>query len=330
MLKIAVCALVLGVAPLVGAQESPQHFVYFGRDRARIRDSAFLRNPHIAGAQLRYMWNELESARDQYTFPALLEDVALLERHGKRLFIQLQDVSFNDTARVVPDYLRTDPAFGGGVARKYEDEHSPTRLDGIVARRWDPAVRARLAKLLDTLGGVLDGRIAGINLAETSIGFGESGRFHPSGFTYESYANAIKSLMTSLRSAFRRSDVIVYANFMPGEWLPENDRGYLRSVYAHADSIGVGVGGPDLLPYRPGQRKHSLPLIAARRRGIIAGVAVQDGNLAEKHRGTGKRITVEELVRFATDTLRLNYIFWGNEEPYYSKEILPYLSSRPK
>ncbi len=33
----------------------PTHFVFFGRDRDRIHDSAFLANPHIAGAQLKYM-----------------------------------------------------------------------------------------------------------------------------------------------------------------------------------------------------------------------------------------------------------------------------------
>lgn len=35
---------------------------------------------------------------------------------------------------------------------------------------------------------------------------------------------------------------------MPGEWLPENDKGYLRGVYTHADSIGAGVGGRSAAP----------------------------------------------------------------------------------
>ncbi len=32
-----------------------------------------------------------------------------------------------------------------------------------------------------------------------------------------------------------------------------------------------------------------------------------------------------ELYRFAQDHLRLDYVFWGTQEPYYSDEILPYL-----
>jgi hypothetical protein len=38
-------------------------------------------------------------------------------------------------------------------------------------------------------------------------------------------------------------------------------------------------------------------------------------------------VSVEDLVRYATDTLRLDYVFWGTEEPYYSKEVLPWLTA---
>ena len=87
--------------------------------------------------------------------------------------------------------------------------------------------------------------------------------------------------MRATRSAFRTSNVLIYANFMPGESLPEDDKGYLKGIYRLADSLGFGVGGPDLLPNRRYQRKHSLPLIAARAKGTLAGLAVQDGNLAD-------------------------------------------------
>lgn len=54
-------------------------------------------------------------------------------------------------------------------------------------------------------------------------------------------------------------------------------------------------------------------------------MAVQDGNLEDRNPDTGARVTVAELHRFARDHLRLDYIFWGTQEPYYSAEILPYL-----
>ena len=303
-----------------------QHFIFFGRDRARIEDSAFVANPNIAGAQIKYTWRELEPQRDHYTFDKIVDDVSALARHHKRLWIQLQDVSFGAQERAVPDYLLRESDFGGGVADQYEGEPPHARFVGRMARRWDPAVRTRFIKLLDTLGRAFDGKIEGLNVAETSFSVIDSGALRPTGFTDDAYVDGIKAMMSAARGAFHRSRFIVYANFMPGEWLPDDDHGYLRAVYAYADSIGAGVGGPDLLPFRRGQRNHALRLIPARGATTIAGLAVQDGNLAERNPVTGARVSVEELVRYATDTLRLDYLFWGTEEPYYSAEVLPWLA----
>ena len=119
----------------------------------------------------------------------------------------------------------------------------------------------------------------------------------------------------------------LYANFMPGESLPDDDHGYLRGVYRHADAIGVGIGGPDLLPHRWWQRIHSYALIENRGPDTIAGVAVQWGNLDDRNRKTGEQVTVAELHQYAKEPLRLDYIFWGTQEPYFSDDILPYLSN---
>ncbi|NNE47147.1 MAG: hypothetical protein HKN37_10850 [Rhodothermales bacterium] len=319
-------------SPFQNAGDSLRHFVYFGLDREKIADPVFLSTPSIIGAQLKYTWRDLEPAEGEYDFHSIREDLAFLKRSGKELFVQLQDVSFDQNIVNVPDYLREDPRFGGGVALKYEfetDESEPI-VDGWVARRWDPAVRERMDVLFQALATEFDGRIAGINLAETSIGFGRSGEFHPAGFSYDAYFEAILELMTSVRRAFSQSDVIVYANFMPGEELPADDHRYLRGVYEHADSIGVGVGGPDLLPLRWFQRQNSLPLIARRADHTVAGVAVQDGNLADRDRRTGRRVTVTELVDYARDELRLDYLFWGTQEPYWTDEVLPYLQEIAK
>jgi hypothetical protein len=311
-----------------GNDRTPQSFIYFGRERSRISEKNFLATGSAVGAQLKYTWRELEPERDRYDVRLILDDLTFLEQHGKRLFVQIQDLSFDEDIVNVPDYLREDPAFGGGVARKYEfeeDDESRPVPDGWVARRWDPAVRERFRKPLRALGKELDGRIERLNLAETSIGFGESGELHPPGFSYDSYFEGIEDLMSAARDAFRESRVIQYANFMPGEWLPGGDRGCLRGVYHHADRIGAGVGGPDLLPHRRWQRNRSYPLIARRGPNTVAGVAVQWGNLEDENPTTGRRVTADELYRFAREQLRVDYIFWGTQEPHYSDEILSYL-----
>jgi hypothetical protein len=329
-----VCCLVLASAAAVfgeRAASTPKQFIYFGRERARIEEPTFATNPAIAGAQLRYTWKELEPARDRYNLQPVLDDIASLQKHGKRLFLQIQDASFSEVVPI-PTYLLAGPEFTGGADRKLESVEQDgikVRFDGWVARRWDSRVRDRFTRLLDALGRAVDGRIEGINLAETAIGF-ENIQFHPQGFTFENYVLGVKALMTAARRAFPRSQVIQYANFMPGDPSgPAADARYLRDIYAHAAAIGVGVGGPDLLPHRRGQQRNSLPLIASRPNGVIAGLAVQDGNLADLNPSTRAPVSVQELYRFATEQLKLDYIFWGIEEPYYSRDVLPFLRTFP-
>ena len=160
--------------------------------------------------------------------------------------------------------------------------------------------------------------------------FGESGKLHPPGFTNEIYRDAIIANMKALKRAFPKSVTLQYANFMPGEWRPSEDKGYLRAVYDAAKELKVGVGGPDVLPNRRGQMGSSYPLIKEMSAFIPVGIAVQDDNLAEINRKTNQRVTVAELYEFARDYLGADYIFWGTQEPYYSSEIVPYLAALRK
>lgn len=242
----------------------PVSYIFFGRDHQRVDDAKFLDHRGVAGAQLTFTWRELEPTRDRYDFSGIEARLAQLQRHGRRLVVQLQDVSFVDRP-LVPDYMLRDTAFHGGAVRKLKGD------------------------------------------------------------------SAMQSITSDARHAFLRSRVIIYANVMPGAWRPGNDKGYLRAVHEHAARIGAGVGGPDLMPHRAGQRNHAYALIATRPAGTIAGVAVQDGNLAEQNPRTGAAVTVAELATYARDTLRLDFLFWGSEEPYYSRDGLPFLSrSNPR
>ena len=40
-------------------------------------------------------------------------------------------------------------------------------------------------------------------------------------------------------------------------------------------------------------------------------------------------MTTEELRAFAADYLGVDYIFWCDEEPYYSRDVLPMLTRVP-
>jgi hypothetical protein len=307
------------------------HYVFFNIDRDHITDSAFLATDAFEGAQLKYRWVELEPAEGIYDLDMIQRDLDYLTSKGKKLFIQLQDVSFDTSIINVPDYLLNDPMYNGGIAMQYDypgDDEDQAVPAGWVARRWDPMVQERFNMLLSALGEQFDGKIEGLNLPETSIGFGESGKLFPEGFTYEVYRDAVKENMKALKAAFPNSVTFQYANFMPGEFLPWTDRGYLKDIYEYAEKIGVGVGGPDLRPHRKGQMNNSYKLIAERDSAAPVGIAVQWGNYDHINPRTDKQIQIEELIEFATEYLRVDYIFWCTQEPHYSDRLLPFLRGK--
>jgi hypothetical protein len=321
----SIILILLGIASSqnVPAQNTIRHFIFFSQEREAISDSAFYLNPVITGAQITYPWKRLEPEKDKYDFSEIEHDLSFLESKGKKLFIQIQDVTFDSTFFAVPKYILTDPVYNGGVNSQFETTPSGKQIKaGWVARRWDPAVSERFVKLLKKLSIQFDGRIEGINLPETAVDFPKKTELFPPGFTYKTYVDAIKKYMLSLRTDFKKSTAIIYANFMPGD-SHEN----LIAIYDYAREIGLGVGGPDIMVYRKFQMKNSYPLIRNISGLVTTGMAVQDGNYSLVNPNTGKQVTIPEIYDFAVNYLKLNYIFWCTEEPYYSKEVLPFIRS---
>jgi hypothetical protein len=317
----------LSAGILINAQKVIKHFIFFSHERERIREKTFLNNDHIKGAQLKYTWRELEPKEGQYNLELIQKDLDFLSSKDKKLFIQLQDISFDTIYKCVPRYIMQNKLYHGGADIQYitGENDSIIRQDGYMARRWDTAVANRFFKLLFVLGKQFDGKIEGINLPETSAGFGETGKLYPPGYNTDIYKNAIMSYMEMLKKAFSKSVVIQYANFMPGEWLPWTDKSYLKDLYAFAKEKGIGMGGPDIKIYNKGHMNNGYKFLIEYSNDLITGLAVQDGNYEEINPKTNKRVTVEEIYDFGKNHIGLNYIFWCTEEPFYTKEVLPFL-----
>ena len=324
------CAFLLLTCVGTSRAREVHHYVFFNRERERIAESAFLETKAFEGAQLKYSWRELERGKDGYDFGDIEHDLAFLNSKRKKLFIQVQDISYDMSIIPVPRYLLNDPQYHGGVDKQYSvegDDDAHATPEGWVARRWDPAVRDRFQRLIAALGKNLDGRIEGINLAETAIDFGNTGRLYPNGFTGEVYCDAVISNMAALKRAFPKSVAMEYANFMVGSKPSEDAQGYLRAVYQRARELKVGMGGPDLLPYKPGQMANSYPLLRECAGRIPTGIAVQEGNHGYKNPKTGKQVTISELIAFATEYLQVQYIFWCTQ-PFYSGDLVPFLQAK--
>jgi len=305
-------------------KDSIQHFVYFSRDRESIIDHPLLKHPMFNGAQIMYSWRNFENQKGQYDFSILKEDYEYLKKFGKKLWIQIQDATFSPQYKAVPEYLYS-AEYDGGAAIQYNDEGKP---EGWVAKRWNKKVRERFALLLQAMGKEFDGKIEGINLQETAIGVNPK---TDSSFSDQEYVIGLKANMLALKRSFTVSATMIYANFMPGEWLPGNDKGYLRSIYKYGQEIGVGLGGPDLMVTRKGQLNHAYTLMHEEQYTVPIGIAVQDGNytgttgadLGYLDTGKSRNNIIPLLHAFAKDFLRVKYMFWVNQIPYFKEDVLP-------
>jgi hypothetical protein len=306
-------------APCPVEKDSIRHFVYFARDRELIHDHPFLSYSMFTGAQIMYAWRDLEPEKGKYDFSIVRQDYEYLEKYHKKLFVQLQDVTFSHKYKAVPDYVLT-AEYNGGAVPQYNDDGSP---GGWVAKRWNKKVRERFALLLKALGEEFDGKIEGINLQETSIGVRDSS------FSQLGYIAGLKENMLALKKGFPTSTTMIYANFIPGEWLPWDDKGYLRGIYQYGEQIGVGLGGPDLMVTRKAQLNHALAMMHEGHFTVPLGIAVQDGNyigetgdIDEETKKKPHVNIVPMLHAFAKDFLRVKYMFWSNQEPYFTTDVL--------
>ena len=187
--------LIFFTASEVYCQTNIEHFIFFSRDRELIHDSSFYSNPGIAGAQITYAWKLLEPEKESYDFSEIEEDLEFLNSKSKKLFIQIQDVTFSSHRILTPNYMLNDSTYHGGSSPQFwENDEGRLTKGGWVARRWDPAVSDQYRKLLIALAEQFDGRIAGINMPETAIDVENADGINPMGYTDSIYIEEIKKI----------------------------------------------------------------------------------------------------------------------------------------
>lgn len=290
-----------------------EHFIYTGNGDLEAA-APILARPDIEGAQVVYNWRGLEPAKGEYDFSAIERDLEQTGRLGKKLFIQIQDRFFSPTARNVPDYVLEGAEYAGGLVPQVDNPGEGKAQEyGWVAMQWNPAVRARYQALLQALAARFDGKVYGVNLPETSIDIDMKGDM--TGFSCDAYFDAeLQNLMVA-RQAFTASKVVQYVNFWPCEW--NNDHTYMSRLFELAAANGIGLGGPDIVPYRKGQMKNSYPFFNEYKGKLdFVGMAVQEPTLTYKNDKTGKPFTKDEFIAFADDYLGVDAVFWSVETPW--------------
>jgi len=319
-LLIALCAAI--PAPPASARPAAalRNFVYLGQDDL---DGALpiLDRAEIAGAEVMYVWRNLEPRRGAYDFSMIEHDLALTRARGKGMFVEILDRFFAPDARHLPQYMLDEPEYGGGLARQFDVQRGRAPVPrGWIARQWDPAVRARFQALLAALARRFYGRIEGIVLTETAADVDRDAP--PAGFDCDTYFAAETENALFARRAFRRSQVVQYVNFWPCGW--HDAHGYMSRFFAFAAANRIGVGGPDIVRNWPGQMANSYPFIHAwRDRVPLVAMAVQEPTLDYLNPQTGRPFTREEFESFALDYLGVDIIFWTRDAPWLRNPAPP-------
>jgi hypothetical protein len=309
-----IALLIIGIGNVLAAP--PKHYLYTSSGELDQLETLLAR-PDIEGVQIVYSWKRLENAQGQYDFSAIEKDLAHLTARDKKLFIQIQDRFFDPDARNIPLYLQQEPVYHGGlVAQSDNAGEGMPEGQGWVAMQWQPGVRARFQALLAALATSFDGRIAGMNLPETAIDIDMNDA--SSGFTCEGYFAATLDNIRFARNAFKQSPVVQYVNFFPCEW--NDDQRYMSRLFEFAASNRIGLGGPDIVPYRKAHMNNTYPFFNRYKPRLEqVAMAVQEPTLTYTNPKTGAPFTREEFVRFAEDYLGVDIIFWSPQTPWLSQ-----------
>jgi hypothetical protein len=293
------------------ATAEPANFLFLDSE-ALAPHAALVERPDIAGVQIVYSWKSLEPAPDRYDFAQIDSDLAFVEKRGKKLFAQIQDRFFERRHRNLPRYLLEEAAYGGGLAPQKDNpgENLPAG-SGWVAMQWNSAVRARYQKLLAALAARFDGKLFGVNLPETAADVERD----KNGFSCDGYFVAAEENIAFARHAFRATHVVQYVNFWPCEW--NDERKYMSRFFEFARAQRIGLGGPDIVPYRAAQMKNSYPFFNRYRGQLdLVAMAIQEPTLTYRNPATDKKFTRKEFVAFARDYLGVNIIFWSVDSPW--------------
>ncbi|MBA3755603.1 MAG: glycoside hydrolase [Nitrosomonas sp.] len=271
----------------------------------------------LRGMQVRYRWPELETTEGVYNFSSIAKRLSELSAMNKRLVIVIETKAFGPDEEIVPDYVKTSPYEGG----TFVFDNNTIAGQGENIKLWNPLIRDRLAALMRALGNRFNSNpyFEGIGLSETAIG---QAVIPLSSAQLNNYYAALLSIQQQMRNSFPNTVTFQFTNF---------PRPILESFINGLNDMGVGLGGPDVLLDDPGLNYPKLPQGVYNYYPKYSGIlpltpSVMHSNYRNTRADkTGYEPTISELLSFARDTLKANYIFWTRDPDYY-REVLQMLN----
>lgn len=299
--------------------------------------------PGVRGIQLRYQWKTLETALNSYTIAPILADITRVRSVGSRLIIMIEDRAF-DGSNPCPGYLTTSPKLPPPDNYGDYEVMWVATLGGYMATRWNPHVQQRWQKLIAWLGSQLNGTdvLEAIAFQETAS-TSDAGQRAAALYTDLKYQQAyiggqvyggqtLQGMLKVASDSFSAHRVFWYQNFFPN---PSTEQTYLQGI---ADTMrdynggnsGVVLGGPDILPDSNGLESRvypryreppvgswgELPLFCSNQFDsyeALHDTSTPDARLPSDTWSAGDYWTMDQLFRWARDSLHINYCMWEAE-----------------
>ncbi len=86
----------------------------------------------------------------------------------------------------------------------------------------------------------------------------------------------------------------------------------MSRIFALAHRHSIGLGGPDIIPYRLGQMKNAYPFFFRYKGKLpVVAFAVQEPTRTYINPQTGAKFTEAEFLNFGRDYLGAKIIFWS-------------------
>ncbi len=297
------------------------------KDEAKYLDKVYreLREtPALRGIQVRYRWAELETEKGVYDFTSIDNHLAMLAEQGDHLVIMLTTKSFNPDLPLVPDYLKAE-LYDGGIFPFSSFGASDDVIKGYNVKLWNDKVKYRLVQLISALGERYNKHhyFEAIGMDETAMG---QPMIPVSTEQIDLFYDNLLAVNRKLRVHFPNTVTFQFTNF---------PRSTLETFVTKLRNMGASLGGPDVRPDDKALTAKDMPnspdgvyAYYPKLSGVVPLTpSVMPSNYYSTARDdSGHEPTVQELLDFARDELKANYLFWSRTMEHYPEvlELLNY------
>jgi hypothetical protein len=256
-------------------------------------------NADVVGVMVPFRWSMLEGAEGDYSagMATIRKEIAKLKSlpQPKRFYLRFIDFHYGSTnasSGYFPSYLGGKGTYVGS--------------NGVGWCRWQTRWMDAYIRMMEAYAAEFDDEpyFEGFYLyRETAPALGGK---QPCGFSLSAYESQTMRLATAMAAAWKKTNIVLSANFI-------GSQSVMNRIIAHNAELGVGVGGPDILPdscARNGTQAYETITGASGGHDYRGEIPIQYSVEAAEMGGALANCSIDELRDFANGTLHASHLFW--------------------